>query len=88
MTMTDTDVAGRGPLECSKWGAFIDGVFVPVGASPTFEVIEPSTVKGSGFGRENAPETLHEFVRVESRAIPLRSGRGSGVAAQVSRGGN
>lgn len=31
-------------------------------------------VKGSGFGRENAPETLHEFVR--SKAIRFRSGRG------------
>lgn len=31
-------------------------------------------VKGSGFGRENAPETLHEFVR--SKAVRFRSGRG------------
>ncbi|CAN5614927.1 aldehyde dehydrogenase family protein [soil metagenome] len=31
-------------------------------------------MKGSGFGRENAPETLHEFVR--SKAIRFRSGRG------------
>lgn len=31
-------------------------------------------IKGSGFGRENAPETLHEFVR--SKAIRFRSGRG------------
>lgn len=30
--------------------------------------------KGSGFGRENAPETLHEFVR--SKAVRFRSGRG------------
>ncbi|WP_275571526.1 aldehyde dehydrogenase family protein [Mycolicibacterium vanbaalenii] len=31
-------------------------------------------IKGSGFGRENAPETLHEFVR--SKAVRFRSGRG------------
>ena len=31
-------------------------------------------MKGSGFGRENAPETLHEFVR--SKAVRFRSGRG------------
>ena len=31
-------------------------------------------VKGSGFGRENAVETLHEFVR--SKAVRFRSGRG------------
>ena len=31
-------------------------------------------VKGSGFGRENAAETLHEFVR--SKNIRFRSGRG------------
>jgi acyl-CoA reductase-like NAD-dependent aldehyde dehydrogenase len=31
-------------------------------------------VKGSGFGRENAPETLHEFVR--SKAVRFPSGRG------------
>ena len=31
-------------------------------------------LKGSGFGRENAPETLHEFVR--SKAVRFRSGRG------------
>jgi acyl-CoA reductase-like NAD-dependent aldehyde dehydrogenase len=43
MTMTDTDVAGYGPPERNEWGAFIDGAFVPVGDSPTFEVIEPST---------------------------------------------
>jgi acyl-CoA reductase-like NAD-dependent aldehyde dehydrogenase len=43
MTMADTDTAGHGPLERSEWGAFIDGAFVPVGDSPTFEVIEPST---------------------------------------------
>lgn len=30
--------------------------------------------KGSGFGRENAPETLHEFVR--SKAVRFPSGRG------------
>ena len=33
-----------------------------------------SGVKGSGFGWENAPETLHEFAR--SKAVLLRSGRG------------
>jgi acyl-CoA reductase-like NAD-dependent aldehyde dehydrogenase len=32
-------------------------------------------VKGSGFGRENAAETLHEFVR--SKNIRFRSGRGT-----------
>jgi acyl-CoA reductase-like NAD-dependent aldehyde dehydrogenase len=32
-------------------------------------------VKGSGFGRENAAETLHEFVR--SKNIRFRSGRGA-----------
>ena len=31
-------------------------------------------IKGSGFGRENAAETLHEFVR--SKAVRFRSGRG------------
>jgi acyl-CoA reductase-like NAD-dependent aldehyde dehydrogenase len=31
-------------------------------------------VKGSGFGRENALETLHEFVR--SKNIRFPSGRG------------
>ncbi|CAN5305924.1 betaine-aldehyde dehydrogenase [soil metagenome] len=31
-------------------------------------------IKGSGFGRENAPETLHEFVR--SKSVRFRSGRG------------
>jgi acyl-CoA reductase-like NAD-dependent aldehyde dehydrogenase len=31
-------------------------------------------VKGSGFGRENAMETLHEFVR--SKAVRFPSGRG------------
>lgn len=31
-------------------------------------------MKGSGFGRENAAETLHEFVR--SKAVRFRSGRG------------
>ena len=32
-------------------------------------------VKGSGFGRENALETLHEFVRSKNIASP--SGRGA-----------
>jgi hypothetical protein len=32
-------------------------------------------VKGSGFGRENALETLHEFVR--SKDIRFPSGRGA-----------
>ena len=32
-------------------------------------------VKGSGFGRENAVETLHEFVR--SKNIRFRTGRGA-----------
>jgi acyl-CoA reductase-like NAD-dependent aldehyde dehydrogenase len=32
-------------------------------------------VKGSGFGRENANETLHEFVR--SKMVRVPSGRGS-----------
>jgi hypothetical protein len=32
-------------------------------------------VKGSGFGRENALETLHEFVR--SKNIRFPSGRGA-----------
>jgi acyl-CoA reductase-like NAD-dependent aldehyde dehydrogenase len=31
-------------------------------------------VKGSGFGREYAPETLHEFVRAKNVRFP--SGRG------------
>lgn len=32
-------------------------------------------VKGSGFGRENAIETLHEFVR--SKNVRFPSGRGT-----------
>ena len=43
MTLTDTHIAKREPLERREWGAFIDGAFVPTGNHPTFEVIEPST---------------------------------------------
>jgi len=47
--MTDTAAAPRTaldehvPLDRQVWGAFIDGEFVDVGESETFEVMEPST---------------------------------------------
>jgi acyl-CoA reductase-like NAD-dependent aldehyde dehydrogenase len=43
MTMIDAGVVRHGPLKRGEWGAFIDGAFVPIGDSGTFEVIEPST---------------------------------------------
>ena len=46
-------------------------------------------VKGSGFGRENAVETLHEFVRSKEHPVPVRPRPDPGVATQglISRGG-
>ena len=53
-------------------------------------------VKGSGFGRENAAETLHEFVRAKNIRFPsgkqpdARAGRpgtdSAGLPAGVDRG--
>ncbi|MET0897504.1 MAG: aldehyde dehydrogenase family protein [Mycobacterium sp.] len=45
MTLTTTRIGRPGPLERREWGAFIDGEFVAVGDSATFEVIEPATAQ-------------------------------------------
>jgi acyl-CoA reductase-like NAD-dependent aldehyde dehydrogenase len=42
MTLLDAGTADHPPLDRQVWGAFIDGKFVDVGDSPTFDVIEPS----------------------------------------------
>jgi acyl-CoA reductase-like NAD-dependent aldehyde dehydrogenase len=43
MPMADSELSAHGALSRTTWGAFIDGGFVPVGDSPTFAVVEPST---------------------------------------------
>ncbi|MDT5240323.1 MAG: aldehyde dehydrogenase [Mycobacterium sp.] len=70
MTMADAEVAGHAPLERDEWGAFIDGAFVPVGDSPTFEVIEPST--GAPLARVVAGDSVlvDRAVRSARAALP------------------
>jgi acyl-CoA reductase-like NAD-dependent aldehyde dehydrogenase len=70
MTMADAEVAGHAPLERDEWGAFIDGSFVPVGDSPTFEVIEPST--GAPLARVVAGDAVlvDRAVRSARAALP------------------
>jgi acyl-CoA reductase-like NAD-dependent aldehyde dehydrogenase len=43
MTLPKAESADHPPLDRQVWGAFIDGKFIDVGSSPTFEVREPST---------------------------------------------
>jgi hypothetical protein len=84
MTAAVPDAMTPGPVGRACWGASIGGAFTDAGDEETFAVTESATgqeiapfggVKGSGFGRENALETLHEFVR--SKNIRFPSGRGA-----------
>ena len=70
MTMIDAEVVRPGPLERAEWGAFIDGAFVPVGQSPTFEVREPST--GAPLARVVAGDAalVDDAVRSARSALP------------------
>jgi acyl-CoA reductase-like NAD-dependent aldehyde dehydrogenase len=43
MTLSEPRTADHPPLDRQTWGAFINGAFVEVGSSPTFDVMEPST---------------------------------------------
>ncbi|CAN3130812.1 aldehyde dehydrogenase family protein [Mycobacterium sp. smrl_JER01] len=43
MTVEESQVTAIGTLPRSRWGAFVDGHFVPIGDRATFEVIEPAT---------------------------------------------
>jgi hypothetical protein len=76
MTAAVPDAMTPGLVERARWVAFIGGSFTDTGDEDTFAVTEPATgQEGSGFGRENALETLHQFVR--SKNIRFPSGRGA-----------
>jgi acyl-CoA reductase-like NAD-dependent aldehyde dehydrogenase len=70
MTMIDAEVVRPGPLKRDEWGAFIDGAFVPVGNSRTFEVIEPSTATPLARVVSGDAALVDDAVRSARAALP------------------
>lgn len=70
MTLAGTDTAHRRPPADTVWGAYIDGRFVPVDDSPTFEVIEPSTATPLARVVAGDSDLVDRAVQSARRALP------------------